>query len=387
MKKILLIPSWFPNETNPLLGSFFQEQALFLYNKGFDIRILYIQEEKTNLINSIYRRISNTHLTFNDTKQQPVYLSGSVFVKQKAKQKAIIKKLYYAYLKGYKKITSDNWIPDIIHALSTENAGIIAHKLSDKLEIPFYITEHNPLIFSQRKRLDRKAFEKATKTAVVSNHLLRHILIQTFKAEPTVIWNLINENNFSIEKKSESSVFRILTISYPHVLKDMDTFFKSIDYLFTLCQDKIEVIVIGSDNFNNSKEASTENIKAIARQYKVESRCTFIPFVERENMAAILSTINVFVSTSISETFGISLREAMMCGVPVVSTKNGGADDIITTENGVLVNLKDYKSIAENIVKIKNDELSFNPEKIRESVIIQSGTQAFHTNMQRFYES
>ncbi len=52
-----------------------------------------------------------------------------------------------------------------------------------------------------------------------------------------------------------------------------------------------------------------------------------------------LSSADVFICTSISETFGIAIREALMCGVPVISTKNGGAEDIINYKNGFLVNL------------------------------------------------
>ena len=83
MKKILIIPSWYPSEKNPIAGSFFQEQVAFLYSKGFDVRVLYIQEEKTTLVNSIHRKITSKSLSFNELKHEPLTLSGILHLKEK----------------------------------------------------------------------------------------------------------------------------------------------------------------------------------------------------------------------------------------------------------------------------------------------------------------
>ena len=49
-KNILIIPSWYPNKENNLVGSFFQEQALLMSNSGFDVKILYGREFDINRI-------------------------------------------------------------------------------------------------------------------------------------------------------------------------------------------------------------------------------------------------------------------------------------------------------------------------------------------------
>lgn len=62
---------------------------------------------------------------------------------------------------------------------------------------------------------------------------------------------------------------------------------------------------------------------------------------------------DVFVSSSIAETFGIVLLEAMKNGLPIVATRVGGVPDIITSlKNGLLVAKEDPESLAEAILKL-----------------------------------
>ncbi|EPR65622.1 Glycosyltransferase [Cyclobacterium qasimii M12-11B] len=51
---------------------------------------------------------------------------------------------------------------------------------------------------------------------------------------------------------------------------------------------------------------------------------------------------DIFILPSLSEGFSISLVEAMLCGLPVISTQIGGPSEIITSEkNGFLFDPKD----------------------------------------------
>jgi glycosyltransferase involved in cell wall biosynthesis len=78
---------------------------------------------------------------------------------------------------------------------------------------------------------------------------------------------------------------------------------------------------------------------------------------------------DIFVLPSLSEGLPLSLLEAMSCGLPVVATIVGGNAEIVDPnlktkevvsdyhigENGVLVNPKDVKGLAEAILKLLND--------------------------------
>ena len=61
----------------------------------------------------------------------------------------------------------------------------------------------------------------------------------------------------------------------------------------------------------------------------------------------------MFVSSSISETFGIVVLEAMMEGLPVVATRVGGVVDLIKNKkSGLLVEPSNPDQIARAVIEI-----------------------------------
>ncbi len=68
-------------------------------------------------------------------------------------------------------------------------------------------------------------------------------------------------------------------------------------------------------------------------------------------------TGGVFVNAALTEPFGLTLIEAAAAGVPVVSTYDGGPQDIIANcKNGILVDVADPKNIASALNKILDDK-------------------------------
>ncbi|WP_417196212.1 glycosyltransferase [Bizionia sp.] len=392
-KKILIIPSWYPNSNNELVGTFFREQAHLLNANGFDIKILFGVENEVGLFKYLSIRLTQLFSKKNGLnktylKQEPEAFSFPIYHYKKWPEKRQLKSSKQKYQQAYKAITT-LWQPELIHAQCSAKGGIYAHYLSEKNNIPFVIIEHQIFLLNYYKKYVQKgirdAVENASKIGAVSYHQQRCILMNSMDCNPTIIWNLMDESKFEINTKQTNTKFTILTISYPHLIKDTETFFRSLEAFQTICEDNFEAIIIGNDSFNDSSKANSSYFETLAKKYNVHDSCTFYPQLTRAEINTKLQSCHVFVSTSVAETYGVAVREAMLCGKPVIATKSGGVEDSITEETGVLVNLKDTKAIAENLLKIKNKELVFSPETIRNYIIEQSGRDAFIRTMTDFY--
>jgi glycosyltransferase involved in cell wall biosynthesis len=62
------------------------------------------------------------------------------------------------------------------------------------------------------------------------------------------------------------------------------------------------------------------------------------------------------VNSSNVDNFPGALVEAACCGLPIVSTRAGGIEDmIISRHNGILVDLNDHEALAAGVIEIVED--------------------------------
>ena len=79
----------------------------------------------------------------------------------------------------------------------------------------------------------------------------------------------------------------------------------------------------------------------------------------QHDMPAVLRALDIFVIASISESFSLSLLEAMASQRPIVTTDCGGPSEIIKNNwSGLVVPVKDARSIADKILYLLD-----NPEE------------------------
>ena len=70
-----------------------------------------------------------------------------------------------------------------------------------------------------------------------------------------------------------------------------------------------------------------------------------------DNLEKVLPTADLFLSASQTESFGLSILEAMSCGVPTVSTSVGGVGEVVG-DTGLLVPLAQPEMMAAAAVKL-----------------------------------
>jgi glycosyltransferase involved in cell wall biosynthesis len=80
-----------------------------------------------------------------------------------------------------------------------------------------------------------------------------------------------------------------------------------------------------------------------------------------EDVEVLLAALDIFVSASRTESFGLAIVEAMASGVAVVATATGGARSIIEDgATGRLVAVGDVEGLAANVIRLLSDEAERN---------------------------
>lgn len=72
--------------------------------------------------------------------------------------------------------------------------------------------------------------------------------------------------------------------------------------------------------------------------------------------AMFYSAADVFVSASLMETYGLTMIEAMSCGIPVVAFRTGGVPEAVPEQAGILCELLDADAFKTAIQKLRHSE-------------------------------
>lgn len=95
---------------------------------------------------------------------------------------------------------------------------------------------------------------------------------------------------------------------------------------------------------------------ALVERMGLQSRVRHIQSPDRDELVSLYQRATAFALTSDEEGFGMVIIEAMACGVPVVATRSGGPDGIISDgKDGFLVPLDDAALMAERLALLCRD--------------------------------
>lgn len=104
-----------------------------------------------------------------------------------------------------------------------------------------------------------------------------------------------------------------------------------------------------------------EDLMKLAKELSVDSYTIFEGFVPYSNIVSYYQNAHIFVSMSRSESWGQVYIDAMACGLPVISSENLGANEIVKSTTGYLVKQEDYMAMAQKVLDlIKTPELISN---------------------------
>lgn len=380
-KNIAIICSWL--DISKGVGSFFVEQAE-LVKDNFDVHLVHFKPYRFGF--SKRKKVSfsiKTDEQFTEN-QIPVYevnYPEFYFFRKFFFQKAIEKKAQKSFLKKINKPIN------LCHAQSLFDAGFWCYKLNKNYKIPYIFTEHNQLNLKglprKKDKLLKKVIASASEKLVVSNDLIRQFATNDIFENFNKLGNTFDETCFTYSENSKSDSFKIITIGAYTPIKDYATLLEALKIVDKQINTKIQFTWIGFNCWGTDNNTAVTNTCSDLGFKNIQFE--LIKSATKYEIANHLQQSDVLVSTSICETFGVSVLEALSCGVPAVCTNSGGVLEMITPENGIICPIKDSESIAKSILQIYNKELVFDGKSISENIKLKFGSTTFTEKLSAIY--
>jgi glycosyltransferase involved in cell wall biosynthesis len=108
-------------------------------------------------------------------------------------------------------------------------------------------------------------------------------------------------------------------------------------------------VIAGTDN--SSERTNGAALEDLILRLKLKERVRSVPWLD--DIAQLYCGLDVFVSASHTESFGLAIAEAMACSTAVVATATGGVTELVQpNETGLLVPVGDVDDLAEAMLEL-----------------------------------
>jgi L-malate glycosyltransferase len=382
-KKILFVPSWFPNPDDPISGVFIEEQAVAL-SKEHDVAVLLPKM-------AAWRNVLKSDAPDRSVKKEqaglPVYHEYARPVIPHGPESIDYNTFARAAQNGFEKILKEWGRPDIIHAHVVLPAGWSALGVAKKHGIPIVMTEHSGpfsmhLGTELSRRLVRETLPNLNGLIAISPAMAQQLL----DFHPGLQIDIIGESvrtDFFVPgngiDKGERTRKSFLAVGRLAEQKGLDHLVKAARLLLDKGFKSFEIMIGGEG-------PDRPQLEDLIQTLGVSEHCRLLGALNRDQVKDRMQKCDVFVLSSLWETFGVVVGEAMACGKPVISTRCGGPEFIVTDENGVLVDTGNAQALADAMADFITGRHSLDPQTVRASVVDRFSPEAFVRNVTAVYE-
>jgi L-malate glycosyltransferase len=378
--KILILPSWYPSETSRLSGVFIEDQALVL-SRIYDVAVLFprlvgYRELIEWKIGPRVCRETRNGVEVNSERVLAPFPRKSRLAHCGYYRKA--RQLFGSMLRAWGR-------PDVIHAHVVLPAGWTATRLGQEFSIPVVLTEHSgPFSMHLRtdcsRRLVRETLRKTDRRIVVSPWLGDQVREFEKNTSTDVIGNVVRTDFFKPGETKEEGDSRVRFLSVGSLMKNKG-FFYLVEAARILKQRGLLSFQMNIGGDGPERASLRRHIEVSG----LSDCCFLLGAMTREGVRDEMQRSDAFVLPSLQETFGVVLLEAMACGKPVISTRCGGPDSVVTDETGCLVSTEDPVGLANIMEAFIAGRIRFDSNRVRETVRERFGEDAFLGKISRLY--
>ena len=279
---------------------------------------------------------------------------------------------------------------DLIHAHIIYPDGVIASHIGEELGIPVVSSEHA----MWRPWLDRHTFvrrqveaalPKIARITAVSDALKQSIVSLFGERVPIdIVPNVVDERIFVPAADDEPrDPDHLLFVGVIRRVKGLDVLVRALAQLLP-AHPNLHLSVVGA-TFFRAYEREAAEVRTLVGTLGLHARVTFLGELAPPDVAALMRRSALLVVPSRRETFSLVTAEALASGTPVVATRCGGPEEIMTPETGELADVDDPRSLAVAIEAAL--ARSYDRPRLRSYAVERFGTTAATERLGRLYAS
>jgi glycosyltransferase involved in cell wall biosynthesis len=181
---------------------------------------------------------------------------------------------------------------------------------------------------------------------VPSKSIVKELRKHKFTKPIKVLSNGVDLKNFSPKKNYRNGkVFKIIHIGRVGFEKNIDVIIRSFNLLLKE-KENVSLKIVGDGPATNS-------LKNLAKSLGLSHKIKFVGYMSGKKLVNEYKSGDVFVAASTMETQGLTILEAMSCGLPVIGVNKYAIPDLVKHNvNGYVAEPFDDKKIKEYMVKL-----------------------------------
>lgn len=278
----------------------------------------------------------------------------------------------------------------LIHAHFIYTDGVIAARLGRRYGIPVVTTEHSvwgPALerFPAVRRQVVDALPHIQLVTAVSEAVRASFIASVGDRVRTgILPNVVDEEAFPAPRTDEPwDPGQILFVGLIRRVKGLDVLVRALARLRQR-RPNARLKVIGA-TFYRAQEADWREVQKLVRELNLESHIDFAGEASPSEVAAAMRGSALLVLPSRREAFGAVLLEALASGTPVVATRCGGPEEIVTPDVGRLVPPENPDAMAAAMDEMLTVRPSLDRARLRAYVTARYGRDAFAARLQEVY--
>jgi glycosyltransferase involved in cell wall biosynthesis len=376
---ILFLSHSFPSAYNPMAGIFFKDQAEAMAVRTSKVGVLAVVPISLRVVfkksssflglkKSNNNSVSTWVYTYPNIPKIPTY---SVYRARKTGMR-----LFNEYVK-------ENGKPDVIHVQRYE-AGMLAIDILTKYGIPYVVSEHSSrftenTISPSMERIAKQVFQNAQFLSAVSPAFTAHLSTR-FALSFHTIPNSVDTSLFCpASQASEKNSFVFFNAANLNANKNHALLLTSFAAFLETYPNQAILRIAGAGH----KYAS---LLELVMRLGIEKNVFFLGQLDRDQIIQEIQQANVFLLSSQVETFGVVVIEALSVGCPVIATRCGGPESIITSEVGVLTN-KNADEFSSAMKEVYENYSRFDSKSIRKFAVDRYSKQVIMEKWMAIYTS